>query len=167
MPDPYDTLSIFAQVALALAGFSGIVVALGHRSVGELTPLEARRLVNLFTFSGLVFILTLLGISLLHIEHVDTSFLWRNGSAVLVLTGIPWMILDWHKIHRLSPEERSKIRGIIIYPSTVIAIFALLLQLVNIFILGVAWPFFVALVAQLAFTFQQFILLVWSGLRDH
>ena len=166
MPDPHDTLSIFAEVSVALAGFSGVVIAFGRRSVGVLTQLETRRLFNLFTFSGLVLILSLLGISLLHVESIDASSLWRGGSAVLVLIGIPWLIFDWHKIRRLEPEERSKVYGYVIYPFTVIAVFVLLLQLANTLFLGSAWPFFVALVLQVIFAFQQFILLIQAGLRD-
>jgi hypothetical protein len=53
MPEPHDTLSIFAEVAIALAGFSGIVIAFGRRSIGSLSTLEFRRLSNLFTLSGM------------------------------------------------------------------------------------------------------------------
>jgi hypothetical protein len=53
----------------------------------------------------------------------------------------------------------------VIYPFTVIAVLALALQLVNAVFLGIDWIFFLALVVQLAFAFQQFILLVESGMR--
>ncbi len=95
MPDPHDTLSIFADVSVALAGFSGIAIAFGRRSAATLNRLDSRRLFNLFTFSGIVLVLSLLGMSLLHIESLGESLMWRGGSAALVLFGIPWLILDW------------------------------------------------------------------------
>ena len=166
MPNPHDTLTIFADISVALAGFSGIAIAFGRRSVGALTSLESRRLFNLFTFSGLVLILSLLGMSLLHVDLFDVNSLARGGSAVLVLFGVPWLILDWRKVCSLKPEERSQVPGQVIYPFIALAILTLILQLVNVFVLGAAWPFFVALVLLVAFAFQQFILLIRMGLRD-
>jgi len=166
MPDPHNTLTIFADVSVALAGFSGIAIAFGRRSVGALNSLESRRLFNLFTFSGLVLIISLLGISLLHVDLVNENSLWRSGSAVLVLFGVPWLIRDWRKVRSLKPEERSQVPGQVIYPFIVMAILMLIFQLANVFVLAEAWPFFVALVLIVAFAFQQFILLIWMGLRD-
>ena len=166
MPDPHETLSIFAEVSVALAGFSGIAIAFGRRSEGTLNRLESRRLFNLFTFSGFVLIVALLGMSLLHIDSVDEEFLWRIGSTLLVFLGTPWLIQDWRKVNRLSSEERIHVPGIVIYPFTVAAIIALMLQIANATVIGTAWPFFIALVPLITFAFQQFVLLVWTRLRD-
>jgi hypothetical protein len=166
MPDPHETLSVFAEVSVALAGFSGIAIAFGRPSAGKSSQLESRRLFNLFTFSGFVSIISLLGISLIHVDFVDDSLLWRTGSSVLVILGIPWLIRDWRKINRLSPEERLHVPNGVVYPFTVLAVAAICLQVANAIKLGAAWPFLVALVLLIAFTFQQFILLVWTRLRD-
>jgi len=37
--DPHATLAIFAEVSVALAGFSGIVIAFGGREIGYLLAL--------------------------------------------------------------------------------------------------------------------------------
>ena len=166
MPDPHETLSVFAEVSVALAGFSGVAIAFGRPAIGALSQLESRRLFNLFTFSGFVLIVSLLGISLLHIESVNESLLWRSGSSILVILGAPWLIRDWRKINRLSPEERLHVPNSVIYPFTVMAVVVIVLQIVNALKYGAAWPFFAALVLLVAFTFQQFILLVWTRLRD-
>lgn len=165
MPDPRATLSLFAEIALGRAGFSGIVIALGSRSQGRFTPLERRRLFNLFAFSGLVFGASLFAMTAQHVEALAPAVLWRVGSAVLILTGVPWMVLDRRRIARLTPNERAQIRGYVIYPFTALAVVALLLQAVNLY-LGTAWPFYFALVAQRSFTLQQFVLLVWSGIQN-
>ena len=94
MPDPHDTLIVFAEVSVALAGFSGIVIAFGRRSHGALTPLEKRRLSNMFTFSGLVLITFLLGVSLLHWERMDAETIWRGGSGLMFMIGVPWLVLE-------------------------------------------------------------------------
>jgi hypothetical protein len=165
MPDPHETLSVFAEISVALAGFSGIAIAFGRPAAGALSQLESRRLFNLFTFSGFVLIISLIGISLFHIDSVNENLLWRGGSSVLVILGTPWLIRDWKKINRLSPEERVHVPNNVIYPFTAMAVIVISLQVANAIKLGAAWPFFLALVLLVAFTFQQFILLVWTRLR--
>ena len=165
MPDPYDTLTVFAQVSISLAGFSGIAIAIGHRAQGALSPLESRRLFNLFGFTALTLFASLLGMTLLHVHLIDVEVLWRCGSLFVVLTGVPWLLFDWRKIRALSPDERAQVHPFVIYPFTVVAVLALVLQALNAAFFGMDWIFFLALVVQLAFAFQQFILLVQSGIR--
>ena len=166
MPDPHDTLSIFAEVSVALAGFSGIIIAFGRRSSGALNELELRRLSNLFALSGMVLVLSLLGTSLLHVESLEPSTLWRGGSALVFLFTTPWLILDWRKVSRLHEPDRADVKAYILYPFNFIAVVVLLLQIANVFVLGKSWPFLLALVAAITFAFQQFILLVRMRFRD-
>ncbi|NND43725.1 MAG: hypothetical protein HKN58_00265 [Xanthomonadales bacterium] len=165
MPDPHDTLSIFAEVSIALVGFSGIAIAIGHRPLGSLTPLESRRLFNLFTFPGLVLFLSLAAIALLHFGYLDEPVLWRSGSAILMVIGVPWLVLDWRKILRLDASERAQVNGYVVYPFTALALITLALQLGNVMWWAEAWIFFMAMVMQLLFAFQQFVSLVITGLR--
>jgi hypothetical protein len=69
-----DFLSTIAQVSVAIAGFSGIVVAIGHRAAGALTAIERLRLVGLLAES--FFILAL----------VVTAMILRKRPARTVLT---------------------------------------------------------------------------------
>jgi hypothetical protein len=165
MPDPHDTLSTFAQVSVALVGFSGIVIAFGRRSFGAMTPLELRRLSNLFLFGGGVLLFSLVGMSLLHttIEH---GRVWAIGSALLTVFGVPWVILDARKILRLDVADRAGVDRYIYYPINAVGIAMLLLQLANALVIHDSWPFFVALAFAIAFALQQFILLVRSGIGD-
>ena len=166
MPNTQETLSIFAEVAVALAGFSGIVIAFARRSLGALSPLESRRLYNLYFASGLVLLSSLLGISLLHAEPLEAPFLWRGGSTLVLIFGIPWIFFDWHKVRGLEEAERADVKAYIFYPFIIIGILFLILQILNVFVLGQSWPFFVALVFLIAFAFQQFILMVRMGFHD-
>jgi hypothetical protein len=165
MPDPHDTLSIFAEVSVALVGFSGIVIAFGRRSLGTLTQLEHRRLSNLFVFGGGVLLFSLIGISLLH-TAIDRSLLWTIESALLFVLGALWAVFDWHRVTRLDAAERAQIKGYIIYTFNVGGVIILLLQLGNAVMIHDSWPFFLALVFSIAFALQQFILLVRTGIGD-
>jgi hypothetical protein len=166
MPDPHDTLAIFAEVSVALAGFSGIVIAFGRRSIGSLSKLEKRRLSNLFTLSGLVLTISLTGASLLHLNLSDLNVLWRWGSAALFFFGTPWLASDILKVHRLEKSEKAQVNPALLYTFNSLAVAMILLQLVNWIFISESWPFFLALVLIVAGAFQQFILLVRMGIQD-
>ena len=166
MPDPHDTLSIFAEVAVALVGFSGIIIAFGRRSLGSMTALELRRLQNLFVSSGVVLFFSLLCNALLHVESLAAAHLWRGASTVFFVFTTYWLLVDWRKVSRLEPAQRAEVKPYVLYPFIGAGIAVLLLQLANVFVLGVAWPFLIGLVFGLAFAFQQFLLMVRMGFRD-
>lgn len=166
MPDPHDTLAIFAEISIALAGFSGIVIAFGRRSAGALSQLEIRRLSNLFMLSGLSLILSLVGMALLHIDLADSRILWAWGSAIIFLLATPWLIRDVVAVCRLGASEKAmvSIPLVIFFDSLAAAMIAL--QYWNWLYLEEQWPFFLALVLIIIGAFQQFILLVRTGISD-
>ncbi len=165
MSDPIEILATFAEVAVALAGFSGIIIAFERRSLGSLTQLELRRLSNLFGLSGFVLLSSLFGIALLHIESVDPGTLWRGASGLVLLVGAPWVVLDWLQIRRLESAEKEQVKAWVIYPFSLLAVLGLLLQAANCFY-GQLWPFLLALAGMVMFAFQQFILLVRMGIHS-
>lgn len=109
MADPQETLAVFAEVAVALAGFSGIVIAFGQRSVGELTALEYRRLSNLFILSGMALSVALVSLSLLHLGELDEPLFWRLCSVTVFVLAAPWLVYDVIRVLRLEREERARI----------------------------------------------------------
>ena len=163
MPDPQATLSIFAEISIALAGFSGIVMAFGRRGNSELSKLEARRLSNLFILSGFSLLLSLVWISLLHLESIEMNLLWSSGSAVVVLLATPWLVWDMVLVVRLNRNERAEASTSVFITFYTIAIVMLSLQVANWVFISESWPFFLALVLIVVGAFQQFVLLVWSG----
>jgi hypothetical protein len=165
MPDPHDTLSIFSEVSIALVGFSGIVIAVGGRSLGSLTQLERRRLSNLFIFGCGVLLLSLTTITLLH-TTIDRHSIWTIASALVFTLCTPWAAFDWRQVTRLSATERAQVSGYVIYPFMAVGALMLLLQLANVVVFHNSWPFFVALIFGISFALQQFILLVGSGIGD-
>ena len=164
MPDPHSTLSIFAEVSIALVGFSGIVIAFGRRSQGALTPLEVRRLSNLFACAGGVLMMSIINLSLLH-TSVDRGLFWSINSGVVLVLGSTWLLYDWVRIGRLDAGEREQVSRYILYPFNATAVLLLLLQGLNSAIWLQSWPYFLALGYAIAFALQQFILLVRMGLR--
>jgi hypothetical protein len=166
MADPQSTLSIFAEISVALAGFSGIVMSFGRRANSVLTKLEARRLSNLFILSGFALLLSLVWISLLHLDSIDTNLLWRSGSAVVVLLAIPWLVWDVVRVRRLGRAERLKANTYILVTFYSLVVLMLLLQLANWVLISESWPFFLALVLIVTGAFQQFVLLVRMGFDE-
>ncbi len=163
-PDPHETLSIFAEVSIALAGFSGIVIAFGYRSVEVLSALEVRRLANLFMLSGFALIVSLLGMSILHVANTQPESLWSLGSGLVFVLGTVWLLRDISKVRGLA-SEGEPINLALVTAFDSLAAIALLLQLYNAFVMHEAWPFFLALTLITAGAFQQFILLVHMRIR--
>lgn len=166
MVDAYDTLSLLAEIAIAIAGFSGIVIALGGQSLSAVTVLEKRRLNNLFVLSGFVLFVALLAIALLHLGLDDTTILWRSGSAAILVLVTPWLIVDIHKILNLESTERQKVNWVVFYLFDAVAVGGLVLQVLNVFFIMQDWPFILAMVIATAGAFQQFILIVQTKLRE-
>lgn len=167
MSDPHATLSIFAEVSVALAGFSGIVMAFGRRANSTLTRLEVRRLSNLFILSGFALLMSLVWISLLHINNVDVNLLWRTGSAVVFLLATPWLIWDIVRVLRLEPSEKAEANTAVFVVFYSLTIAVLLLQVANCWVISKSWPFFLALVLIITGAFQQFVLLVRMYLGEN
>ena len=150
---------------MALAGFSGIVIAFGRKAGGALSAVEIRRLSNLFILSGAALILSLLGISLLHFDFENRELLWRGASVAVIVLSVPWLVWDLVRVLRLPPHERADVKNSILVPFNAAAITMLILQIANGVSIGQSWPFFLALVLIIAGAFQQFILLVRMGYR--
>jgi len=167
MPDPHDTLSIFAEIAIALAGFSGIVIAFGRRAIGSLSVLEIRRLSNLFTLSGVVLTFSLVGVSLLHVSDIDPNRFWSGFSGAVFLVAAPWLLRDVVKVSRLEKAEKAQVNMLLlVFFNTLAVVVVILLQLYNWILLREPWPFFLALALITAGAFQQFILLVRMGIQE-
>lgn len=163
--DPHGSLSIFAEVSVALTGFSGIIIAFRGRSSTAFTKLEQRRLFNLFAMSGAVLLSSLVGICALYLPWLDVGTLWTGASAVWMVFGAVWLVVDLRKVANLDPSERVQVSKAILYPFDVLAVVTLALQAANILIWHEAWPVFVAFTVAVTFALQQFVLLVRMGFR--
>jgi drug/metabolite transporter (DMT)-like permease len=74
--EPGEALGIAAQIAVALAGFAGVVVVFRRESVHDSSPIDKVRLRLLLTNSILPLALCMFGLLLLTIKPVPTT-IWQ------------------------------------------------------------------------------------------
>src|SRR5205814_1266485 len=92
--EPGEALSTAAQIAVALAGFAGVVVVFRRESVHEWSPIDKFRLRILLTNSILPLAFCMIGLLLLTIKPNPTgAWRWCSGLtfAVLFLFGVGMM----------------------------------------------------------------------------
>jgi hypothetical protein len=148
-----DALSSAIEVAVAIAGFSGIVAAVGRRGAGEWTPADQLRLRMLLTASGVAGAFAFLPFILLD-TGLDPSLVWRAGSATqgVWLLGIP--------LYRRS--QASRMNTTLAFPTVFLAVrlAAIGVLLLNTAYLAAAWPYVVGVIVQLSVAFMTFVQLL-------
>ena len=83
--EPGEALGIAAQVAVALAGFAGVVVVFRRESVHEWSAVDKLRLRLLLSNSILPLCFCMLGLLLLTIKPVPpATWRWCSGAAFVV-----------------------------------------------------------------------------------
>jgi len=153
---PGEALGIAAQIAVALAGFAGVVVVFRRESVHEWSPIDKFRLRLLLTNSILPLGLCVIALLLLTVEPTLIG-VWRwcssVGFVVLLFFGIAtttgFRRFDLQQLQRASAN-------FIFYFVATLGIAATLLQLYNAAFLGAFWPFFTGIVLQLIGAMFQF-----------
>ena len=100
---PYeDTLQTIAELSIALAGFTGIVAALGRRAQGEWEPHERARLESLLwaAVGGVVFSMAP---SVAASSSLSEATIWRVGNGVfgfLHVAAAAWFFRRWSLVVR-------------------------------------------------------------------
>jgi hypothetical protein len=162
--DVVELLIGIAEIATALAGFTGVVVAFGSRSEGAWHPGDRLRLGFLLEASltaGGFSLLALLLLSLLD----DRAITWT------IISGL-WFIFMcfslWFSHRRI--DRNSDAHGDVdrianrLTAGSFMAVMAL--QLVNIFLWHTLWPVLAAVILNLAGAAMQFARLIRSAFRD-
>ncbi len=141
--EPGEALGIAAQIAVALAGFAGVVVVFRREAVHEWADIDKLRLRLLLANSILPLGLSMLGLLLLTVEPMPPG-IWRWCSGItlvatlLFVTAIP-------KIYRrlnLQNVQRERNTRFIYYVFGAFGVVAMLLQVFNIALLGVVLAIF-------------------------
>ncbi len=161
--EPGEALGIAAQIAVALAGFAGVVVVFRRESVHEWSPADKVRLRLLLSNSIFPLLLCMIGLLLLTIRPAPVS-IWRWCSGIAFVTFLLFGMTMTKIFHRLDlPQiERKRATRFVFYLFGTFGIAANLLQLYNTAFLGTFWPFFTGIVFQLitaVFQFARMILL--------
>jgi hypothetical protein len=159
--EPGEALSTAAQIAVALAGFAGVVVAFRSNSLHDWSPRDKFRLLVLLgnaldTLFGCLF-----GMVLLTIKPMPLStWHWCSGFALLLFFSFGF--LGWRRLSALGPAviKEMGIYRFVFYLFGTLGAAVGLLQVYNVFVAGVFWPFYAAVTFPLAVGTLQFALMI-------
>ncbi|MGD8280769.1 MAG: hypothetical protein PVF69_06410 [Gemmatimonadota bacterium] len=154
-----SALGSIIEVAIAIAGFSGIVAAVGRRSEGHWTDADQLRLRILLTASGVALVFAFLPFVL--VDLAGEQLVWRAASALLA---IHMGGISAYRVRQASVAGIIEAIGLRWWTLGLQAVVALLL-LVNafywasasVYVLGVLWGLLIA--------FLAFVSLLLGGLR--
>jgi hypothetical protein len=82
----HDTLVLIAEVAMAIAGFSGVVVALNNRAVKNWTPFQRHNLRVLLQVSALTIFFSIFPLIFQRVVDGPNSWNWALGVYAVVHT---------------------------------------------------------------------------------
>jgi len=161
MPDPVETLTLLVEAAVAIAGFSGVVIVFGRRATGEWTRVERARFKNLLITSFSVLFLSLLALVLLH-AGASPATTWRIGSGIWSVIAIQQLVAtirNYIRIPREDPQRPGVMVPIIVLGLSVPVVF---LSFGNVFALKEFWPFLTAQVWLFGVACYSFARLLFS-----
>jgi hypothetical protein len=159
--EPSAALSTSAQIAVAIAGFAGVVVAVRNASVHDWGRVEKFWLRLLLLNSILPLAFSMVGLLFLAVTPAPlATWRWCSGIAALIL--LPYAAMIFRSLLRFAPGQLKAAGGGRI---TSYALFALLtavclLQLYNAALLAAFWPYFGAIVSLLLGAMYQFVRLI-------
>ena len=155
-PDMVLTSAI--EVGIAIAGFTGIVIALSKRDAGA----DARALlvsillltsIGSVSFSFLPMLLSLAGL--------EDSTVWCVSSSAFLVYIAGVFTYRSRQIGSVRPRSSAPV---MVGGSLFIA--GVLLQIPNAFAWRAAWPYLVLIVAYVLYSFSVFVTLIWDVWRD-
>jgi hypothetical protein len=159
--EPGEALTTAAQIAVALAGFAGVVVAFRSSSLHEWTLLDKYRLWLLLGSALVPLFSCLFGMLLLTIKPTPfPSWRWCSGFSLLLICIFGF--LSRRGQPELGPaviKEMGTYRYLF-YVITILGIAVGLLQAYNVLVSGVFWLFYTAIMFQLAIGTLQFARLI-------
>lgn len=150
-------LSTLAEAGVALAGFSGIVVALGERARGQWSSRERQLLTTLLGTSGLTALLSVVPLALSS-ARVAESQIWLICSATMMAFQVQRSAARFRRLMtdmEFRTQERTLLAFVFVGEG---ALFVL--QILNCVWLNESWPFLVGLIWHLILSFLVFIRLV-------
>ncbi len=162
MMEPSEALGIAAQIAVALAGFAGVVVVFRRESVHEWSPLDKFRLRLLLMNSVLPLALCMLGLLFLTIKPLPAD-IWKWCSVfafvVLVLFAVTSMTI-FRRLHLSQLQSYGRATHLVFNLFGILGTAVMLLQLFNAAVLSAFWPFFTGIVFQLTGAMFQFMRII-------
>ena len=161
--NPSEVLMLIVEASLGLAGFAGVVTAVGQRSVADLVELQRLNLVNLLaTAFGALFMS--LGALALQSAEVDDETIWRIWSGVGIVPMVFFGARSMLTTGRSIGFARAARSPTLLTINTAVLL-TCGLQIWNVSSAGVFWPFFVLLITLFAigcFSFARLLLYLRS-----
>jgi hypothetical protein len=159
--EPGEALSTAAQIAVALAGFAGVVVVFRSSSLHDWAPMDKFRLLILLGNALLPLFSCLFGMLLLTIKPTPLS-IWHWGSGFSLLLSLPF---GFSTVRRLSGLGPAVIKNMGAYRYVFYLVGSLgaavgLLQVYNALVAGVFWLFYAAVISPLTVGSLQFALMI-------
>lgn len=161
--DVVELLIGIAEIATALAGFTGVVVAFGSRSEGSWHPGDRLRLGFLLEASltaGGFALLALLLVAVLE----DRALTWQLLS-VLWFSFMAFSLWRARRAISSNQDEHGDIDKIANRLTATCFLALMALQIGNLIVLHALWPFLAALILNLAGAAMQFARLIRSAFR--
>jgi hypothetical protein len=156
-------LSGAIEVAIAIAGFSGIVAVFG-RDTGDWSNADRLLLRMLLTASASASIFSFLPFVLLE-AGIDQTLCWKSASGALIAWTFGVAIYRYRQLKKVgvSAPEMWSSRSI-----SLLGVVTILLQILNVAAYGEAWMYLIGVLFQLAVAFGTFVrLLLASLVLDH
>ena len=155
-----DILILFAELSVALAGFTGVVGALDRRGFSRWPPMRRAYFANLLAASFLALFWSVLPLVASN-AGVAPSRTWGLCSTIWALTMIPVNLMFWRQIRKhdvgipLPAVAQTSALAIVV-----------VLQLYNGIALQLSWPFLVAIGLSLGSGAMAFVMIVVSDPED-
>lgn len=159
--EPSTALTTSAQIAIAIAGFAGVVAVFRTGSVHDWGPVEKFWLRLLLVNSIIPLAFSMVGLVLLAVTPVPPA-IWRWCSGFAGLFLFLYAILILKALVGFAPGQLEAAGGTRLTSYLLLALLTIvcLLQLGNVARLAAFWPFFSAIVALLLGAMYQFVRLV-------
>ena len=159
-----DLLPLFAQLAITITGFSGIVSIFG-RDRAAWSLIDTTRLLSLLTASISAFVFSLIAVALIA-SDITEGATWRTVSALVVVERSVWLL----RFSRTrSVFVRSKQTLLFFYAFACGNVAIVFLNVANATALAVLWPFSISIIWYLiesSWVFVRLVLFPIRNLRD-
>jgi len=159
--EPGEALGTAAQVAVALAGFAGVVVVFRTESVHEWSAIDKFRLRLLLGNSVIPLAFCLLGMVLLAINPPLLG-IWRWMSLCAFVVLVFFSALTGPAGRKIPREQFALDRKsrLVFYSLATMGWLLCFLQLYNVIVLHAFWPFFAVIVFQVMAGVIQFVRMI-------
>jgi len=157
--EPADLLSLVVEVSITITGFSGIVIVLGRRSLGEWSPRDRVQLRALLVSSITPTAFSGLGLFLLTTD-IPLSHIWRICSVFHVAMYAFQATTGIRRAKKLLKDDFDlSTVSVLLGGSMLIA----LLNIANAVLIAAFWPLALALVWLIGLSLFNFVQLLWRA----